>query len=90
VTAFLVDWSLRDDTGKPVVIREQPIEVVEAALDALDPESFAEIKGAIEAHEIAMAAERAQEKNGQGGVIELPAISPSPESVAGATSGLLN
>src|SRR5262245_15623993 len=49
--AYLLDWSLVDDDGKPVVIRNQPVDVVRAALDALDLESFTEITQAIAAHE---------------------------------------
>jgi hypothetical protein len=57
-----VDWSLTDEAGKVVVIRDQPLAVLEAALDALDQASFAEIRQAIEAHETAMAQEREAEQ----------------------------
>jgi hypothetical protein len=80
ILGFLLDWSFRDDAGKPVVIRDQPPEVVTAALDALEPESFEEVLRAIEAHEAAMTAEREQAKNAQGGGKQLPVISPSPSS----------
>ena len=62
ITAYLVDWSLVDDDGKLVVIRDQPVEAVTAALDALDQESFTEIKEAIEAHERDMNVEREAER----------------------------
>lgn len=80
ILAFLLDWSFRDDAGKPVVIRDQPTDVVTAALDALEPESFEEVLRAVEAHETAMTAQREQAKNDQGGAKPWPAISPSPSS----------
>lgn len=88
VVTYLVDWSLTDDEGRLVAIRDQPTETVIAALDALDSESFVEIKTAIDAHEAEMAAERDQEKKQSAGVNELSAISPSLVGVAGGTSGL--
>lgn len=87
MTAYLLDWSLRDDDQRPVVIREVTEAALTATLDALDPTSFAEIRDAIEAHEAAMDVERTTEKNGPDGAKELPAISPSPSAVAGASSG---
>lgn len=90
VTAYLLDWSLTDLEEHPLVIKSQPIETVEAALNAIDPESFVEIRDAIEAHEVAMALARAAEKNDPGGEKESPAISPSPDAAAGATSGSPN
>jgi hypothetical protein len=50
MTQYLLDWSLADDRGQVVVIRDQPSSVVEAALNALDPASFREISDAIGAH----------------------------------------
>lgn len=74
VTAYLLDWSLTAPDGSQLAISGKPIEAVVAALDAIDPDSFAEIRTAIEAHEEAMAAEREQEKNGLGGERNAPAI----------------
>lgn len=62
VLAYLLDWSLVDESGKTVPIRDQPYATVKAALDALDPLSFAEVRQAIEQHDAAMDAERAEEK----------------------------
>lgn len=87
VVAYLVDWSLVDDHGRLVVIRDQPPEVVQAAVDALDPESFAEIKAAIQAHDAGVLEAREQEKNDQDGANGSSVISPSPGSVTGDTSG---
>jgi hypothetical protein len=55
-----------------------------AVLDALDPDSFREIRDAIDAHEAAMVEERIAAKNPQGGEIPSSAISPSPNASAGA------
>jgi hypothetical protein len=90
MVAYLVDWSLTDDDGKRVEIADLPPDAVASVLDALDPESFVEIREAIEAHDASIRAEREQEKNGQGGGKESSAISPSPEPLAGATSGSVN
>lgn len=87
VLAYLVDWSLTDDDGAQVIIRGQSIEVVESALRALDPEDFSEIKAAIDAHEQAMAQERAAEKKTRGGVTSSEPILRSPVAVAGHMSG---
>lgn len=74
VVGYLLDWSIEDADGKPVVIRDQPTPVVEAALDALEPESFAEIRHAIERHEAAMEQVR---KNDRDGATVSSATSPS-------------
>jgi len=87
ILAYLVDWSLVDKEGNLVVIRDQPVEVVTSALDGLDPDSYAEIRTAIEAHETATEAEADAIKNGKGGAIESSATSPSPDSSAGDTNG---
>lgn len=87
VTAYLLDWSLTDDDGRPVVIRGLSADDLMAVLDNLEPEAFGEILKAIEDHEAAMDAERAAEKNGHDGANTSPAISPSPSNAAGATSG---
>ena len=90
VTAYLLDWSLKDNDGRQVKIQGVSVDDLTAALDNLSPEDFAEIRAAIEDHEAAMAAERAQEKNERDGVPNEPAISPSPSAVAGASSGSVN
>lgn len=88
VTAYLLDWSLTDDDGKPVVIQGLDPDAMSRVLDRLQPEDFGEILEAIEQHESQIDAERGAEKNGQDGANKLPAISPSPSDAAGATSGL--
>lgn len=84
VTAYLLDWSLTDDRDKPVVIEGLSIEDLTRVLDNLDVDTFGEILDAIEAHETTMDAA----KKSQDGATPSPAISPSPSSAAGDTSGL--
>lgn len=74
MVGYLLDWSITDADDKPVVIREQPEEVIGAALDALDIDSFAEILKAVETHEAAMAEERASEKNAAAGTSSTPTL----------------
>lgn len=84
IVAYLLDWTLTDDDGNVVAIRDQPVEVLESALNALDPDSFDEIRRAIDQHEADMAAERAAGKPKDGATTS-PGISPSPEGAAGDT-----
>jgi hypothetical protein len=59
VTAYLLDWHLKDDD---VPIRGLSMEDLTATLNNLTPEDFIEIKQAIEAHEMAMNIEREEKK----------------------------
>jgi hypothetical protein len=77
IVAYLLDWSLRDDADHVVVIREQPANVVEAALLSLDPASFREIHDAITAHEARQAAALEAEKKRTDGGPRLSVISGS-------------
>lgn len=86
VVAYLLDWSLVDDEGKQVVIRELAPEDLIRVLDNLDPTDFDEIHDAIEAHDNAMRAERAAQKKTDGAPTS-SATSSSPSGVAGDTSG---
>jgi hypothetical protein len=74
---YLLDWSLADDTGRVVLIRDQPSTVVEAALLALDPASFREIYDAITAHVERQALELAAEKKSRDTGSRLSVISTS-------------
>lgn len=65
--AYLVDWSVTDPDGKPVIIRDKSRDEVASALDALDPDFYGEIMRAIEAHEDAMRDERDREKKAASG-----------------------
>lgn len=62
VLAFLVDWTVTDDEGRQVLIRDQPAEIVRAALDQLYPDEFDEIQTAIREHEARQLAARQEKK----------------------------
>jgi hypothetical protein len=87
VGAYLLDWSVTDPSGAPVVIKGQPYDVIVAAFDHLEPEDSTEIRAAIDAHIEAEAAARAEEKKTRNAAPSDGAISPSPFAVAGASSG---
>jgi len=87
---YLLDWSIKDDDDKPVVIRDRSPKEIEAALESLDLDSFNEITKAIDAHETAMEAEREQEKKQSATENASLATSTSLEPVSGGTSGLTN
>ena len=76
ILAYLVDWSLTDATGHKVEILQQPSDVVEEAIDALDPEKFANIKTAIEAHDDRRRC--ATRKKILAGAMRSPTIRPRP------------
>lgn len=66
VLAYLLGWSLTDD-GKPVPMSpEMPEAARLSTLRALDPDTFREIREAIEAHEDAIDKEVAEAKKIQG------------------------
>jgi hypothetical protein len=87
VVAYLVDWTLTDEAGTIVAIRGKSVDEVEAAVNALDPDDFTEIKTAIEAHEQDMLTERLAAKKTSDGEQGLSATSPSPDDAGGDTSG---
>jgi hypothetical protein len=87
IEAYLLDWTLTDDDGQPVVIRNQPREVILAAVKGLDYPSFVEVKEAIEAHEARMLADRTEKKTVPGGAPASSAISTSPDAAAGDSTG---
>jgi hypothetical protein len=62
VVAYLVDWTVTDDSGQIVPIRGLDAEAVTEVLNLLEPESFAEILAAIQTHEAAMAQARQEKK----------------------------
>jgi hypothetical protein len=85
VTAYLLDWTLVDLDGKPIPIAGKPIEDIESALNAIDHQSFLEIKEAIEQHERKVLKGRAAGKLHDGGPTS-PGTSPSPDAAAGDTT----
>ena len=88
VLAYLVDWTFTRDGEKwtisPLVLS---LKEREQALRQLDPDSFDEIKRAIDSHEAAQAEAREQEKKRPGGVNDAEAISPLPSAAAGVLTG---
>lgn len=90
VLAYLVDWSFTDDGGDRVALRGKSIAEIEDTLNALDPEDFAELKAAIETHELAMLTERETEKKTRTAATPEPPISASPSGAAGALTGSVN
>jgi len=90
IAAYLLDWSITDADDKPVVIRDQPRDVLLSALSALDPPDFKEIYQSVIAHQEAMDAAREQEKNVRDGGPVSSLISPSANGSSGDTNGLTN
>lgn len=70
IAAYLVDWSFTDAQGKRV-----PVSL--AAIKQLDPDTYAEVEQAVNAHIAAQQAVREAEKNGQGGESASSVISTS-------------
>jgi hypothetical protein len=67
VIAYLLDWTFTDYDGRPLVIREQPPDVVRSMLDAIDADSYMEVQRAIQTHDKTMRAHIAAEKKIQPG-----------------------
>jgi hypothetical protein len=86
VVGYLLDWSLTDDAGQIVPVRQQPPIVVEAALRALDYADFQEIAGAVQAHDDKVKAAH-QEKKRMPGSPAAVVSWPSPVAATGATNG---
>jgi hypothetical protein len=90
VLAYLLGWSLTDE-GKPVAFSpDLPDAQRSATLGNLSPERFNEIHDAIEAHEEAMAAERAALKKTNGGPPAADPMSPLPSTVGGPSTASVN
>jgi hypothetical protein len=87
IVAYLLDWSLRDDAGLPVIIRGKSAADVQATLDLLESADFLEIKAAVDAHESQMAREREAQKKIPPGTTASSPISASPGAAAGVTNG---
>lgn len=82
VAAYLLDWSLTDDSGNRVPIPDS-LDGVIAIINGLDPDDFREIREAIEAHVEHQAAARAQEKKVPSGAPASSATSTSPDDATG-------
>ena len=83
VAAYLVDWHL---TGDATAIRDLDLAQRMALLDNLDPDDFADLKTAIDAHETRQVAARLEEKK-RAATTNGDQISPSPSAAVGASSG---
>lgn len=77
IVAYLLDWSLRDEDGELVVIRDQSVAILEATLLSMDPDSFREIYEAITAHEDREQTVLENEKKTRDGASRLSVISGS-------------
>lgn len=84
---YLLDWSLTDAQGRLVSIREQPPEVVQAALDNLEYDDYQEVLEAVQAHDQKILDARAEKKTRRAGLTASDRISQSLAAVAGAMSG---
>jgi hypothetical protein len=86
IQAYLLDWSIADDAGRVVSVRDQPPELVAGALTNLEYPDFQEILTAIRAHDDAIIAARQEKKQTTGE--PLPGASSRwPAAVTGASSG---
>lgn len=90
VTAYLLDWTLKDDDGKLVAIAGLATDALVAVINNLDPESYGEIRKAVEAHDAQSRKDRDQEKKANDGETVLPATSPSLSAAAGDTTTSVN
>src|SRR5262245_15511013 len=70
VAAYLADWTLVDDSGVKVEIRGKSPEEITEILDALDPDSFTEIKDLVLVHIEVQDALREDEKKTDTGTKE--------------------
>jgi hypothetical protein len=77
VVAYLLDWTLKDADGELVPIRGVSTEELAAALDALEPEAFGEIRNAIEEHIGNVVRARAAQKKTNDGEVASTATLPS-------------
>ena len=75
IVAYLLDWSLTDAQGAPIVVRRKPVDTVLAALRGLTQRKGKEVALAVAAHIAAIE----MEKNARG---DETALSPHSVSVA--------
>jgi hypothetical protein len=67
IVAYLVDWSAKDEQGRPVPLRGLSPSEVQDRLDALEHDAVLELRAAITEHEQAMRDEVAAQKKMAGG-----------------------
>jgi len=78
IVAYLVDWSAKDEQGRPVPLRGLSPSEVQDRLDALEHDAVLEMRDAIKQHEEAMRDEVSAQKKTDGG---LSASRPTLQSV---------
>ena len=88
ITAYLIDWSLTDEAGKPVTIRGCSPAELDRILDNLEPPDYTEIRNAINAHsERVYQAREDEKKRASTGDNGSSTISTLPADAIGAMSG---
>jgi hypothetical protein len=70
IVAYLVDWSAKDEQGRPVPLRGLSPEEIQDRLNALEQDAVVEIRDAIKEHEQRMRDELLALKKTAGGVNE--------------------
>lgn len=90
-SAYILDWSLTDPDGQPIVIRDGPVgppdlDRIATALQALASPDFDEISLAIRTHEAAELAKRAAEKKTHAGPPSDARNSPLPSAPDGPST----
>jgi hypothetical protein len=75
IVAYLVDWSAKDEQGRPVPLRGLSPSEVQDRLDALEHDAVLELRAAITEHEQAMRDEvQAQKKMAGGATASVPTL----------------
>jgi hypothetical protein len=77
IVAYLVEWSAKDEQGRPVPLRGLSPDEVQDRLNALEHDGVLEILEAVKQHEEAMRAESAALKKTAGGATTSAPTSPS-------------
>ena len=70
IAEYLVNWSFVDEDGRPVAVSP-------SAIDNLDPDTYREIREAVEAHEEKVDQEISERKNVPSGAPSYEPTSPS-------------
>jgi hypothetical protein len=84
---YLIGWSFIGAGDKPIPYSvDMPEEARAKALDKIEPEAFADIIAAIDAHEVAMEAESVARKKNQAGTRKSSRTSSSPDGLDMAES----
>lgn len=89
VVCYLLDWTLTEN-GQKLEIADKPKADIKAIIDALDLETFKEIREAVEAHVDSMDKEREQAKASPFTDKSELATSGSPKPLAGPSSTSVN